>query len=107
MKNEYDIDTLPTITPFHEDSIQDTLQIIERPPRREIVWNRSGFTGSSLSYICQSYTNLVHGETIYNSSHLQLPRRIGPRNRYGQACSCEGYRREEVTLRQTHLGMRW
>ncbi|KAE9406034.1 hypothetical protein BT96DRAFT_988007 [Gymnopus androsaceus JB14] len=74
-------------------SVANTSQAAKRPPRREIIWNASGFSKSSLSDISQTYDNVIFNDSI------QLPRRLGRRViGYRRACSCEGYSREEITF---------
>ncbi|KAE9406745.1 hypothetical protein BT96DRAFT_206604 [Gymnopus androsaceus JB14] len=69
----------------------------KRPPRREIIWNPTGFHGSSLAYICRTYNDLmIHTEI--DKDGLQLPFAVG-RDSFEYALhGCEGYLREELTL---------
>ncbi|KAE9410246.1 hypothetical protein BT96DRAFT_1011822 [Gymnopus androsaceus JB14] len=97
-KNEYDMSVFACAsTARHGSDSPWTLRAVDDSSRCEIVWNSSGFSGSSLAYICQSYNDLIHAET-HDNDCLQLPCLSGPEGFYGHACSLRGYVREEVTL---------
>ncbi|KAE9406037.1 hypothetical protein BT96DRAFT_988010 [Gymnopus androsaceus JB14] len=45
-------------------SVANTSQAAKRPPRREIIWNASGFSKSSLSDISQTYDNVIFNDIV-------------------------------------------
>ncbi|KAE9406701.1 hypothetical protein BT96DRAFT_1014660 [Gymnopus androsaceus JB14] len=99
LKNEINNSISPHMEEGNDEIPPEILQntIGKRPPRREIIWNPTGFPMLSLAYICQTYNDLmIHTEI--NKDRLQLPFAVGHDGFKYALHSCEGYLREELTL---------
>ncbi|KAE9406032.1 hypothetical protein BT96DRAFT_295733 [Gymnopus androsaceus JB14] len=92
-KLEYDMVSAPVALPLTENSYLTSAKA--KRPRREIIWDCSGFSSSrsSLVCICQSYGSRIHTE----NNCLQIPHRFG-RSSSKYIHACKDYLREEVTL---------